>query len=90
MPSSPPPGHSRMTRWFERARGLLDLGRGSAFVVPFGRVLGRRLHLGLAAVLAIAIYAGLAGIDFGYHWDEPWMMQIVGEAVKRGELLPRF
>jgi 4-amino-4-deoxy-L-arabinose transferase-like glycosyltransferase len=55
-----------------------------------GRARGRRSHLGLVVVLAVAIYAGLIGIDFGYHWDEWVTAQVIRDAVTRGELLPRW
>ncbi len=47
-------------------------------------------HLGLAVVLLVAGYAGIIGIDFGSHWDEPTMIRVVKEALARGELLPRW
>ncbi|MFT3772756.1 MAG: glycosyltransferase family 39 protein [Minicystis sp.] len=49
-----------------------------------------RSHLSLAALLLVAGYAGLVGIDFGSHWDEPTMLRVVGDALTRGELLPRW
>jgi hypothetical protein len=61
--------------WFQHAAALV------------GRI---RSHLGLAAVLLVAGYAGLVGIDFGSHWDEPTMQRVVGDALARGELLPRW
>ncbi|APR78888.1 Hypothetical protein A7982_04235 [Minicystis rosea] len=61
--------------WLQRAAVLV------------GRI---RSHAGLAAVLLVAGYAGIVGIDFGSHWDEPTMLRVVGDALTRGELLPRW
>ena len=47
-------------------------------------------YLGLLAVGWLASQAiGLAGIDFGPHWDEPNTIDEVIRAVRTGVLLPR-
>lgn len=49
-----------------------------------------RAHAALAVILAVALHAGLEGIDFGHHWDEPERIGTLIHAVERGELLPSW
>ena len=44
----------------------------------------------LAAILLVSLFAGLIGIDFGRHWDEPERIGTVIHAIERGELLPNW
>jgi hypothetical protein len=71
-----------------RVAGAVDRIRAAYGL--FERTPLRRFPFGLVAMLALAIYAGLVGLDFGYHWDEPTLIHAVRDAVRRGELLPRF
>jgi hypothetical protein len=42
----------------------------------------------LTAALACFLLTGLAGIDFGHHWDEPVQLNLVNETISTGRLLP--
>jgi tetratricopeptide (TPR) repeat protein len=43
----------------------------------------------LAAVLAVAVWTGYRGIDFGHHWDEHWTLDCVRGSISSGLLIPR-
>jgi hypothetical protein len=50
-----------------------------------------RWHRGIALSLvpaAFFVWVGLAGLDFGFHWDEDNMLQRVRHAAETGVLLP--
>jgi 4-amino-4-deoxy-L-arabinose transferase-like glycosyltransferase len=53
------------------------------------RAARERWGLGVVvAVFAVHLWTGLAGIDFGFHWDEPVQLQLVNRSVETGTLLP--
>jgi 4-amino-4-deoxy-L-arabinose transferase-like glycosyltransferase len=44
----------------------------------------------LVVVVALCLITGIAGIDFGYHWDETKILHSVGRAFYTGVYLPRW
>jgi hypothetical protein len=42
----------------------------------------------LCALLGLAAWSGLRGIDFGHHWDEGKQIELVKQTVTTGRLLP--
>jgi hypothetical protein len=47
-------------------------------------------HWGLLVICALALCAGLMGLDLGRHWDEHVPRQRVLRAMRQGELLPDY
>ncbi|GAB4500797.1 MAG: hypothetical protein Fur0035_03370 [Anaerolineales bacterium] len=48
----------------------------------------RRARLALALLFLLAFALGLAGIDFGYHWDEINLLRSARASYRSGSLLP--
>ncbi len=46
-------------------------------------------HLLLLPVIAIALWTGVRGIDFGHHWDEIRVTRSVKPALESGRILPQ-
>jgi 4-amino-4-deoxy-L-arabinose transferase-like glycosyltransferase len=44
----------------------------------------------LAGITGVFLLASWLGLDFGLHWDEPWRMDTLAGALRRGELLPNW
>lgn len=47
-------------------------------------------HCLVVLIIGVASFAGLVGIDFGHHWDEPERIGTLIHARERGELLPNW
>lgn len=45
-------------------------------------------HVLLALIMAFVLYAGIIGVDFGYHWDEHHFIHGVRCSIENGVLLP--
>ncbi len=41
-----------------------------------------------AALFAFSLACSLAGLDFGWHWDEDWVLAPLADAVRRHSFLP--
>ena len=48
----------------------------------------RRNTIALAVLMSAWLYAGLAGIDFGHHWDEERITASVAASLRSGVMLP--
>lgn len=48
----------------------------------------RRYTIAFAVLLSAWLYAGLAGIDFGHHWDEERITASVAASLRSGVMLP--
>lgn len=46
------------------------------------------VHLPIVFVFLFALFTGLRGIDFGYHWDEGKILDSVSRSVESATLLP--
>lgn len=49
---------------------------------------GDRPLAGLAVLVVAFLVVALTGVDFGHHWDEPYLMQSVATSAETGRLLP--
>ncbi len=47
-------------------------------------------HLPILCVFLLALFTGIRGIDYGYHWDEDRIFGALSRSIETGVMLPRW